>query len=75
MSDLLGGGQKKAQRKQQAAQQTRLRELDAAQVEQRKVTAGREEATAKAEKAQRRVRSGRRRGLLAFTDDSLGSQL
>lgn len=67
MAKALGGGGG-AMRQQIAAQNAQVAEMRRQQEEQRRLVAEREAKTAKAESAQRMIRSGGRRGLLAFVD-------
>lgn len=62
-------------RAQQAAQDKQLADMTAAQKEQADLIAAKTAKTEKAEAAQRAVRSGKRRGLLAYTDDALSTRM
>lgn len=70
---MMGGGaarrQEKMQREQFALQAQQLDEMRAQQREQAKQVREQGEKTAMVEDAARRVRGGRRRGLLALADD------
>lgn len=76
VSKAFGGSGLKAQAAaQQQAVQQQLSELQATQRTQAEAVAEREARTAAAERAQRAVRSGRRRGLLAYTDNESSTSL
>lgn len=63
------GKQAQMQREQFREQSRQLDEARAAQVEQQRQVREQSERTAMVEDGQRRVRGGRRRGLLALADD------
>ena len=70
MGGVIGGrSQRRAQEAAGRRNEARLAKVDARQAEQERLIKEREARTKKVEDAQRRVRSGRRRGLLAFTED------
>lgn len=58
---------------QEKRQQEQLDELKASQADEARRVREREDAALKVENAQRALRTGRRRGLLGFTDDTTGT--